>query len=426
MQNLKRELIAGVTTFLAMVYIAFLMPAFLEGGPLRTEEIVSNAIFGCALSTLFFCSISKKPYAFGPGIVPAGVCAAFYSNGSKWEDIFSAVLVSGLVFTILALSGCLKKIADGTPRKLKTVLNFSLGLYLMGVAIVAGNIAKPNVGFFVLELNPQSLIFCCGVATTLILEGVFRKKDIAIIAGLASAAILALVFGITKLPTQIITPPELSFIASLPIDSCITSIKFWSMVLTLSAVLIGDSVATFEIISALPDADDLRDSENRPKDFTLCLGLNGICCTMAAFLGMPSILIFFESISGVKSGGRTWVTGITVSLLFFLCLFLTPLASLIPAWISSIALFSVGYSIAKYPFFDIQLDRQTRYLMMISLISILMLGSISTTIFSLLIAYPIILWLKPDNGEAEKISLSHILIAVVAFALLLSNIRWNF
>jgi AGZA family xanthine/uracil permease-like MFS transporter len=124
MQNLKREVLAGLTTFLAMIYIAFLMPSFLKGSPLTSGETTSNSILGCAIATLFFCTFSKKPYAFGPGIVPAGVCASFYAAGSNWESILSAVLVSGLVFTSLALSGSLKIIAGHTPEKLKSIIKF--------------------------------------------------------------------------------------------------------------------------------------------------------------------------------------------------------------------------------------------------------------------------------------------------------------
>ena len=143
-----QELMAGVSLFLAMVYIVVVIPSILANTGLSKETLMANTILFCSVGTLVFAAATRLPFAVGPGIVPCALLATFlHTRGIPWPQVCGIGVIAGGVFSVLAWSGLLTRLAQGTPTKLKLAIKVAIGFYLMAIAAVSSGLAAPQLGF---------------------------------------------------------------------------------------------------------------------------------------------------------------------------------------------------------------------------------------------------------------------------------------
>ena len=160
----RTEVISGLATVLSMLYIVFLVPALMGDAGQNTIGMVQSAILVCSLGSVLFSLVTKLPFAVGPGIVHLGIMLPLLRRGEPLSVVLGICAVAGILFTLLAVSGLLKRISSSIPSDLKTVCKFAIGMYFIAVAIIAGGAAKDSFRFFSPQLTTESVLFLSGVA----------------------------------------------------------------------------------------------------------------------------------------------------------------------------------------------------------------------------------------------------------------------
>ena len=392
---------AGVSLFLAMVYIVVVIPSILADTGLSKETLMANTILFCGVGTLVFAAATRLPFAVGPGIVPCALLATFlHTRGIPWPQVCGIGVIAGGVFSVLAWSGLLTRLAQGTPTKLKLAIKVAIGFYLMAIAAVSSGLAAPSSGFFKLSLSAPSILFLLGVGVALALAASRRFAAAAILGGILASTLGALILGVVTPPGHLVGLPPLQLAFSVHLRE-VFRLEYLDEILLVTYLLVADVVATLESIVAPASAVSLRQADGAPRRLGASLRASGLLAIAGPLCGAGPVVVFFESVSAVLAGGRTWRCSLWVGLFFGVLLFVIPLATVIPLCASAVALAYVGYAIAKYPFIALGRDRHTRYLLFLTAPAILLFGNIALALCLAFLAYPLSLALKPPPLEAE-------------------------
>ncbi|SJZ68918.1 putative MFS transporter, AGZA family, xanthine/uracil permease [Garciella nitratireducens DSM 15102] len=334
--NVKTEMLAGLTTFIAMSYIIFVIPnQFLVSAGVPQGSATAATILSTAVATLLVGIYANLPIAMGPGL-GLGAVFAFVMVGSmglNWQTALGAVFISGVIFLILAVTNITKSIIEAIPKVLKSAIGVGIGLFISFIGFKnAGIIVSSESSYIALGnlADPSTILAIMGLIITCIL----MARDIkgAFLIGIVSTTILGMIMGVTKIPTNI--NDFISYIPPLPTETfgeldVVEAIKYglFSIIFTITIVDLFDNIGT--IIAVSGKAGLLDENGNLP-------GINkgliaGSFAAMAGgVLGTCTVTTYLESASGVAEGGRTGLTAVTTGVLFLGTLFFTPLAGLVP------------------------------------------------------------------------------------------------
>ena len=397
----RREMIAGLTTFLTMAYIIVVNPQIMattgiDAGAAFVATCLAAAI-GCALMAF----LANLPIALAPGM---GLNAYFAfavvaGMGIPWQVALGAVFLSGILFFIVSIAGFREWLINGIPMSLKLGIAAGIGFFL-------GLIGLKNLGLVV--GNPATLVALGPVTTGPVLLGsagfvliaglVARRVPGAILIGIIATALAGIPFGLTTVNGIVSAPPSLA-----P--------TFLQMDL-LGALSLGAAqvVATFFLVDLLDNAGTLiatthRAGLMRPDGSVPRLGRALMADSGGAMIGAPlgtsTTVSYIESAAGIQAGGRTGLTALTVGVLFLLALFLAPLATAIPAFATSPALIFVACLMA-HSLKDLAWDDPTEYLpAILGAIAMPFTFSIATGIGLGFIAYAAIRAVAGRAGEVH-------------------------
>jgi AGZA family xanthine/uracil permease-like MFS transporter len=229
-------------------------------------------------------------------------------------------------------------------------------------------------------------------------------------------------FGQVSLPGQFVTTLNLPTLVGADISSAF-ALEHLVRILTVFYVLAVDVVATLEIVAS--ESSALRDPTGKPLHYDRAVILSGIATIAGPLLGFFPCLPFFESLAGVKSGGKTWRVSIVAAVVFVLAAFLSPIAATVPGAASAVALAFIGYSITKiaWTLFPAENEkgnysRIIRYCQTFGILGAAYVGSISFAVLLTVAAYPLAL-LKSGSRPSR----SDWAVAVTCFGLLLLSLN---
>ncbi len=346
-----REVQAGCTTFAAMAYVLAVNPAILAAAGMPVEGLITVTAVSAAVSTLIMALYTNIPLALAPGM---GINAYFAYTvciglGVPWQQALGLVLVNGIAFLALSLSGIREKIINAIPYQLKMAITCGVGLFiaflgLRNAGIVAGHpvtlLTHGHLG------SPPVVLSFVGLILTIVL--MVRRVPGGIILGILAVTALGLVVPDGQGGT--VTPHPKEFV-SLPASMADTFMKFdlgyfaedpvkaLTVVLTLLLIALFDNVGT--LIGVCQRAG-LLDKDGRLPGAGKALVADSLGVIASAGFGTSNVVSYVESASGVEAGGRTGLVGVTVAGLFILALFFTPLIQAIPAVATAPALIVVG------------------------------------------------------------------------------------
>ena len=361
--TVKREIIGGITTFFAMAYIIFVNPntlcanvgtageAFFPAmpeelwGPVLVATCVSAAI-GCFLTGL----LANVPFAQAPGM---GLNAFFtytvcLGMGYTWQEGLAIVLLSGLLFLIIAVSPLRKKLIHSIPDFLKHAISAGIGLFIAFIGLL--NVGLISIGGAVPALqlsmlvdgqrvwNTQGLLTLIGLLLTAILMA-FRVKG-AVVIGIVVTTLLGLPIGVTQLP-ETVTMEHVT-LAPVLFQMDLGGVLVKGFLPLLTAVISFAIVDCFDTLGALVGLSSnagLEDQDGR-GDRALIADAMATCC--GACIGTSTVTTFAESSTGIAEGARTGLSSMVVGVLFLFSVFLAPVAGIIPAAATAPALIIVG------------------------------------------------------------------------------------
>jgi len=357
-----KEIIGGITTFLAMAYILAVNPSILSGSGMNWGSVFTATALSAAIATLVMAFCANLPVALAPGL---GLNAFFtytvvLGMGCSWQLALTAVFLEGVLFIILSLCGIREAIIKSIPDSLKKAVAVGIGLFITIIGLANAGIVSTEtgtlIGFVNFNLaNKAALVAVIGLIITIVLYTL--KVPGAILIGIILTTIIGIFFGVTTIPEDFkpfSLPSKPHFFAfdfrGIVINS--TTGKFSFAVLGQFFVifftfLFTDLFDTIGTLLGVAEQGNLKDEEGNVLNAKGALMADAIGTVAGACLGTSTVTSFVESSSGVAAGGRTGLTSVTTAILFLLSLFLSPLFFLIPSAATAPALIFVGYLMMK-------------------------------------------------------------------------------
>ncbi len=341
--DIKKEALAGITTFFTMAYIIVVNPAILAtpGTGMEFNGVLTATVLLAFSMTLFMGLYAKLPYGVAPGM---GINAFFtYSvvlgKNVPWQTALGAVFWSGVLFVLISATPLREGIAKAIPPNLRTAAAAGIGLFLTFIGFKnAGIVASDSETFVRFGGLSFSLLVCmAGIALALFL--MTRKSPLAFLAGIGGSTILAWFCGDVKVPQDLFAWPDFSTVfmkldlwGSLKLAMLPTILSFF-------ATDLFDSISTFVGVS---QATGLTDDQGNPKNLKQGLIVDSFATAFAGAFGTSSGTAYIESAAGIEMGGRTGLTAVFTALCFLPCFFIAPIAGMVPAYATASVLILVG------------------------------------------------------------------------------------
>lgn len=343
-----REATAGITTFFTMAYIIFVNPSILAapGTGMSFEGVLTATVLLAFTMTLLMGLYAKLPYAVAPGM---GINAFFaYSLilGQKipYPTALGMIFWAGLFFIVVSVTPVRERIAQAIPPSLRVASAAGIGIFLsfIGLKNTGLIVADPVTLVKVAPLNKTMLLSILGLGINLYF---LRKKNpFAFLAGIFSVTAISMIMGMVKLPITLVKPPDFSSLFFKLDFSSPLQFVFLPAIISILFTDLFDSISTFIGVS---HACDLKSDDGEPKNLKQGLIVDAIATMTAGLFGTSSGTAYIESSAGIEMGGRTGFTSVVTAFCFLPCLFLSPLASVIPSYATAPVLILVGAMMFK-------------------------------------------------------------------------------
>lgn len=340
--TVRREILAGCTTFLTMAYISFVNPAILADAGMDFGAVFVATCLAAAIGTLIMGLYANYPIALAPGM---GLNAFFtyavvQGMGHSWQVALGAVFLSGVLFVILSVLPVREWLINAIPRTLKMAISAGIGLFL-------GIIALRNAGIVV--DHPATLVTLGSLATpgallaglgfVLIVALDYRKVPGAIIIGILAVTAVGVLSGISEWKGLADMPPSPApTLLAMNIAGAL-EVGLLAVVFTFLFVDLFDTAGT---LVGVAHRAGLLDENGRLPRLGRALLADSTATVVGAGLGTSTTTSYIESAAGINVGGRTGLTAVTVAALFLLTLFFSPLAQSVPSYATAPALLFVA------------------------------------------------------------------------------------
>jgi len=332
--NLKTEIISGLTTFITMVYILAMMPRMFE--PLAESGFPVQSVFTATalasiVGTLFMAFIAKRPFGLAPGLTLNAffVETVCISLGYSWQFALTAVLVEGLLFVFICLTNLRQTIFEMVPTSLKYAIAAGIGFFVAMIGFKNSGIMAEGTIFNHMDtlVTPSSLLFLLGI----VLTSAFMMKHIkgGLLLGIVIVALVGLPVGVTIVPDEFfcLPPSPAPLFCQFSFDFLLWP-DFWVCVMTMLFFDVFDSLGT--VVGVMACSGIIRKDGRIPHMRNIMMS-DALATVSGACLGCSTVTTYVESATGFAEGGRTGVSAFVVALCFVASLFLAPLFLAIPA-----------------------------------------------------------------------------------------------
>ena len=338
--TVKTEILAGLTTYVAMAYIIFVNPNILSDAGIPKEAAIAATIWSAVIGSTVMGLWANFPIALAPGMGLNAFFAYYVCGvlGLHWTVALGAVFFSGIVFLVLTLTRIRQALIDAVPMNLKYAIVVGIGMFIAFIGLQnAGIVIKNDATLVGLGhvTQPGPLLSCCGLLITAGLMA--RNVQGSLIIGILTTTVLCMIFGVSAVPTGILpslapTFMQLDILGAL--EYGIVSIIF-----TFTIVELFDDMGS---LIALSRKANLMDERGHIENLDKAMVTNSLITILSGFLGTSTVTNYVESAAGISQGGRTGLTALTVAVLFAVSLIFTPLIGLVPPFATAPALLLVG------------------------------------------------------------------------------------
>ena len=355
--TIRKEIIAGITTFLTMSYILAVNPTIfseisMPGGAVFTSTAIA-AIIGCLAMAL----IGKLPFGLAPGM---GLNAFFVYTvclgmGYTWQFALTAVLIEGLIFIILTLTHVREAIVNAIPLCLRHSIGAGIGIFIAFVGLQSAGVVASDAYAVMDPSAPEPLIESSTIVTLgnitsgsglLAIIGIFitgflfiKKVPGAILIGIFTTMVIGIPMGVTEFK-GILSQPE--SIAPIFCQFELDKIFTLDMLIVVFTFLFIDMFDTVGTLVGVCTRAGLADKNGKIERLNHAFFADAIATTAGACLGASTTTTYVESAAGVAQGGRSGLTALVVGICFAVALFFSPLFLSIPAAATAPALIIVG------------------------------------------------------------------------------------
>ena len=333
--NVKQELIAGLTTFLAMAYILAVNPMILGDSGMDVQGVFMATAISAAIASIVMGVVANYPVALAPGM---GVNALFtytvvFGMGYSWQAALAAVFASGIVFLLISVTGVRQAIINAIPKQLKQAIGAGIGFFIAFIGLKNAGIVVANPATFVAIgdfSDPSVLLAIFGIILTIFL--VAKKIPAGVFVGMVITAIVGLILGITGVPGMPAIPAKIintDFSISL-FGAFMGGFKElfanpFNCFIIIFSFLFVDFFDTAGTLVAVGNSCGLVNEDGELVNAEKAMLSDAIGTVVGATLGTSTVTSFVESSSGVAAGGRTGLTACTTGICFILSIFISPI-----------------------------------------------------------------------------------------------------
>ncbi|ENZ5657650.1 NCS2 family permease [Enterococcus hirae] len=347
--TVRREILAGFTTFISMAYILFVNPTVLGASGMDEGAVFTATALASAIGCILMGVLARYPIGTAPAL---GINAFFaYSvclgMGIPWETALAGVFVASLIFILITIFKLREMIIDAIPADLKYAISGGIGLFIAFLGLNEGGVIVSNestlVGLGSLSVGSTWLTIFGLVVTAILL---IRQVPGGIFIGMVASTILGLVTGLIPMPSQLVSAaPSLkpTFLVALKHIGDINSLQMWVVVLTFLLVTFFDTAGT--LVGLANQAGFMKD--NKMPRVGKALASDSTAMLAGSLLGTSPVGAFVESSAGIAVGGRSGITAVTTGILFLFGLFFSPLLSVVTSQVTAPALIIVGVLMAQ-------------------------------------------------------------------------------
>ncbi|WP_375168402.1 NCS2 family permease [Sneathia vaginalis] len=409
--TVKTEILAGITTFMTMAYILIVNPAVLSDAGMNHGAVFTTTAISAFIATVVMGVYANYPFALAPGM---GLNAYFaytivLGKGLSWQFALTAVLIEGLIFIVLTMTKVRETIVNSIPMSLKNAVSAGIGIFIAFIGLIQSGLVVPAKGIPLTLgniMSPVAILTIFGIFITLFL--LVKRIPGGILLGMLITTLLAIPFGVTKLPSSIIGLP--SSISPIFFKFEFHNILTFNMVIAVFAFLFVDLFDTVgTLVGVASKADMLDENGNLPKARQALLA-DAIGTSIGACLGTSTVTTFVESAAGVAEGGKTGLTAIVTAILFIVALIFEPIFAIIPPCATASALIVVGLfmigNILKIDFSDFTEGLPA----FLAIIMMPLSYSIANGIVFGIVSYAVI---KLITGKGKQVSLVVYILAII-------------
>ncbi len=339
----RREAVAGLTTFLAMAYIVVVNPAMLasEGTGMPFEAVLTATVSVCFLMTLAMGLYSRLPFAVAPGM---GLNAFFtytliLDKQIPWPTALGMVFWSGVLFLLISITPLRERLAEAIPQALRLAIAAGIGIFLTLIGFRnLGLVASDPVTLLRMgDLSGETLL---GLTGLLICALLLRwKKPWALLAGMLSVTLAAGVLGWLPTPETWLRPPDFT---SLWFQADLWEAWKLALLPALISLLFTDLFDSISTFMGVCHANAMLDERGEPLRLRQGLLVDAVATVVSGLAGTSPATSYIESSAGIQAGGRTGLTAVFTALCFLPCLWLSSLAAMVPAYATAPVLILVG------------------------------------------------------------------------------------
>jgi adenine/guanine/hypoxanthine permease len=407
--TIAKESMAGVVAFLSVVYIIAINASILADAGIPLEAGIFATVITSLLGCLLMAFWANAPIVLVPGM---GINALFtytmvQSMGLSWKEALGVVLISGLVFTVLAFSRLSVMLMKAIPQSLKEAITVGVGLFLTFIGLQKGGIVQSSETTFV-ALGDLSSPHVIGTLITLFLTIVLFIRNVRgnFLLSMAAGTLIAFALGQVKPMESASTTTDwqVFFSATGALSfSSLASMTFWAAVFSLTMVIVFENIGLIHGHLGMTGHDG---------KFQRAFQANAISVIMSGFFGTSPTVSSVESAAGIASGGRTGMTSLVTGLLFLTSLFFIPVIKMVPdSAIAPILIVIGGLMIQNIKHINLQ-DLTEGFPAFLIIALIPLTYSIADGIAFGFIAYPV---LKAALGKMREVSVFMYVVAFLFF-----------
>ncbi|MCV3325551.1 NCS2 family permease [Pediococcus pentosaceus] len=347
--TVKREILAGLTTFVSMAYILFVNPSILGAAGMDKGAVFTATALSAILGSVLMAFLANYPIAVAPGLGDNAffTFSVVLGMGISWQKAMAGVFIASVLFTILSFLKVREIVIDAIPKDLKLAMAAGIGIFIAFVGLQGGGLVVASKTSLV-EIGslavPTTWLTIFGIFVIAILMA--KKVPGSIFIGLVSTALLGLITGLIKMPANIISlAPSMkpTFGVGISHLPSVMDPQMWAVVLIFLLVAFFDTAGT--LIGLAQQAGIIKD--NKMPRIGQALMADSVSMLAGSVMGTTPTAAYVESSAGIAIGGKTGLTSLTVSILFVFSMFFSPLLTVVTNQVTAPALIVVGVLMAS-------------------------------------------------------------------------------
>lgn len=327
--SIRREIVAGFTTFTTLSYIIFVQPSLLAIAGMDSGAVMVATCLSSAGATILMAFMTNYPVALAPGM---GINAYFVFSvcqelGVHWTEALGIVFISGMLFVILSFVGLRAAVMNALPSSIHNAIAVGIGVFIAFIGLQMSGIVTSHPATLVTLGDIHSKHVLVAIFGILIIFTLMahRVKG-AILMGILATTVLSIILGMVKFEGIVSAPPSIGpTFLKLRFPDILSKVELIPIIFVFFSVDMFDSIGT--LTATGHEADLLEDgklSKGRQALLTDAIGSVGGAC-----LGTSTVTCYIESASGIAEGGRTGLTSIVVGGLMLLAIFFTPVIKIV-------------------------------------------------------------------------------------------------